>query len=136
MNSSQSEDISNISTCIYINEKINVKRNEKINVKKRNVKRNEKINESNDKNEKINRKDDIEICKRCFRFGHSYNFCSYNVDINNIKLPKKSPYQYEYFNQKFIINSSYDKKCPRCHQRKHINRECGKSIFIYLEDLD
>lgn len=77
-----------------------------------------------------------EICKRCYRKGHTYKFCFYEVDINNIKLPKKSPYQYEYFNQKYMINIFNLEKCPKCNQRKHCNPECHKSLFIYLEDLD
>ena len=42
----------------------------------------------------------------------------------------------EIFNRKYYLNTFENQKCEKCGKKKHINPECGKSLFIYEDDLD
>ena len=75
-------------------------------------------------------------CFRCFREGHTYHFCSYLEDKYGNKLKGKGVEVLEVFNNKYFSNPYILDKCEKCGKRKHLNPKCGKSIFIYQEDLD
>ena len=77
-----------------------------------------------------------DYCLRCFRKGHTYHLCNYLEDRFGNKLKGKGIEVLEVLNNKYYVNSYTLEKCEKCRERKHLNPVCGKSIFIYQEDMD